>query len=258
VTLPRFYHPHLRTGEVELHPGEARHAGGSRRLRAGDAVTLFDGRGNEADGWLVRVGGRNAPIRVLVSAVRAVPRPAPVALTIAVSPPKQSRQDTLIEKCTELGVAAIQPIVVERTVSQVAAGRAERWRRVAIAAAKQSQQAWLPEFHEPVGLKELLDSASGYDLVVLAEPVAGAVPLADVLDPHPRLTRFLAIIGPEGGLTAGELAIARNAGAVFCRLTPTILRIETAAVALAAIVLSRPARQKQPLGGQQDPDGRTE
>jgi len=246
VTNPRFYHPDLRPGELELNPGEARHAGGSRRLRAGDVVTLFDGRGNEADGVLVRVAGRNAPLRVSVAAVRAVTRAAYVTLTIAVPPPKQARQDTLVEKCTELGVNAIRPILFERTISEITAGRAERWRRVAIAAAKQSQQAWLPEFHEPVGLKELLNSRAQYDLVLLAERSADAMPLPDVLHQNAGARRILAIIGPEGGLTTPELEIAREAGAVFCRLTPTVLRVETAAIALAAIILSRPPRHRVP------------
>ncbi len=243
---PRFYHPVLALGDAELSPVEARHAAGARRLRAGDAVTLFDGRGSEADARLVRVA--SGTIVVHVDAVRAMPPAAVCALTLAVSPPKQARQDDLIEKCTELGVRAVWPLRAERSVAEAAAGRLERWRRVSIAAAKQSQQAWLPEIREAATLAEVLTAAGAFERIVLADPSPDAPALSAWLDQHPGVGSILALIGPEGGFTDAERSVAIAAGAAPCRLTPTILRVETAAIALASVVLCRPMVRDVPQG----------
>lgn len=237
MSVPRFYHPTLQAGELELIAAEAQHAGGARRLRTGDAVALFDGLGREADAELVVMSPRRVVVRV--DAVRSVTRNVTCDLTLAVSLPKQARQDTLIEKCTELGVAAIRPIRVERTVAEASAGRLERWRRVAIAAAKQSQQAWLPEIYEPVAMEELLASAGAFDLSLLADFSPDALSLPVLLDRHSAASKVLAFIGPEGGFTDSERTAALAHGVRPVRLTPTVLRVETAAIALAAVVLCR-------------------
>lgn len=237
VSLPRFYHPQLATDERTLDPAEARHAAGARRLRAGERVVLFDGQGREADAELLHAAGATMTVRV--HAVRTVPRAACCRLTLAFSPPRPTRQDTLIEKCTELGVAVLQPIRVERSVADAPCSRLERWHRVAVAAAKQSQQAWLPEIAEAVSLASLLEHAAEHDLVLVADPAPVSPSLASILDRRPPSGSVLALVGPEGGFTEPEIAAARDAGAVACRLVPSILRVETAAIAVAAIVLAR-------------------
>lgn len=221
---------------MDLDDAESRHVGGSRRLRVGDSVILFDGQGREADGMLIGVSSRRVTVRV--PQVRLVAVASPRTLMLAVSPPKQGRQDDLVEKCTELGVRILQPIHAHRTVNEVTPERIERWRRVSIAAAKQSQQAWLPEIRRPLSPAALIGAAAAHDLRILADPSPDAVPLMSWLARHRHATgSVLALIGPEGGFTDEERAQALAGGFVPCRLTPTILRVETAAVAVAALVL---------------------
>lgn len=236
MSVPRFYHPTLGPGELPLSDAEGEHARGARRLHPGDAVVLFDGAGGEADAEVVALSPR---VVVRIGAVRSVPRAVAYSLTLGVSMPKQGRQDTLIEKCTELGVAAIRPIRAERTVAEASAGRVERWRRVSIAAAKQSQQAWIPEIREPASMAELAALAEGQDLILLADFSADALPVPVLLDRRPGAKRILALVGPEGGFTDAERAAAVACGAQPCGLTLTVLRVETAAIALAAVVLCR-------------------
>ena len=232
---PRFYHSELRTGELELAAAEARHATGARRLRRGDSVLLFDGCGAEAPAVIVRCGRQTI---VRVAEVRQMPRAALHELTIVVAPPRTARQDILVEKCTELGVAAIRPVRTVRGVAEVSGLRADRWRRIAIAAAKQSEQAWVPTIHDPADLDQVLAELAGTDLILLADPARAAGPLAYLVPIRPVGRRVAAIIGPEGGLTEEEYLAAIAAGAQSCRITPTVLRVETAAIAMAAVILS--------------------
>lgn len=243
---PRFYHSRLRTGELELAAGEARHATGARRLRPGDSALLFDGCGGEAPAVIVRCGRQTI---VRVAEVRQMPRAAVHELTIVVAPPRTARQDMLVEKCTELGVAAIRPLRTVRGVAEVSGLRADRWRRIAIAAAKQSEQAWVPTIHEPAELDQVLAQLAGSDLILLADPAPAAMPLAHLIPIRPAGRRIAAVIGPEGGLTEEERRAAMDAGAQPCRITPTVLRIETAAIAVAAIILSGFPRAAAPCGG---------
>jgi 16S rRNA (uracil1498-N3)-methyltransferase len=226
----------LEPGEVSLAAEEARHGVAARRLREGDRVVLFDGRGGEAEATLVRATSTEAVARI--EAIRRVERRGLRRLTLAVAMPKQARQDTLIEKCTELGVAAMRPIETERTVAEVGKGRLERWRRVAIAAAKQSGQAWLPEFAAPASLTEVLRDVPRFDLAVVADPGAGAEGLLGVLGRLSDARSVLALVGPEGGFTEGERQRMLAAGAVPCRVAASTLRVETAAIAAAAIILA--------------------
>ena len=114
VSVPRFHVDELASGNVSLPDEEARHALGPRRLSVGDAVTLFDGQGAEAAGRIASRSRRG--IDVTIDEIRHSPRPVP-ALTLAVAPPKGPRQDMLIEKCTELSVAGIVPLLCQRAVA---------------------------------------------------------------------------------------------------------------------------------------------
>jgi 16S rRNA (uracil1498-N3)-methyltransferase len=109
-----------------------------------------------------------------------------------------------------------------------------------VAAAKQSQQAWLPELREPAAIGEVLERAGEFDLVLLADPSSEAWPLPTLLEQRREARTVLAFVGPEGGFTEQERAMVVARGAQPCRLTPTILRVETAAIALASVVLCQP------------------
>lgn len=220
---------------IRLSEQEARHARLSRRLSVGDAIALFDGHGRHAEGEIV-VASKSA-VEVAVHAVIDRPR-STTALTLAVAMPKGPRQDVLIEKCTELGVAAIQAIHAERSVAKTSEHRRDKWRRTTIEAAKQSGQCWLPELHEPIGLDDLLKRVASFDLAVAAMvpremPPASVVEMIDALR---NARHVLAFVGPEGGWTPAEAEALAGAGVRPISMGPNVLRIETAAIALAAVV----------------------
>jgi len=260
---PRFYCPQLpaappagEPARAALEGDELHHLRTVRRLGAGDEVELFDGCGRLARCTLVRLDRRRAEVDVVEVSAADPPR---VQLTIATAIPKVGRMDWLVEKATELGAWAVWPLATERG-SVRAAGRQmpAGWRRRAVEAAKQCGRLWLPEIAEPASLDEALArcSADPPDVMLLADPSPGAASLGDVLSAvradhghaprrssgtssgvaMPPEIRIVGFVGPEGGFTEEESARLRAAGSRPVRLAEHVLRVETAAVALAAAV----------------------
>jgi 16S rRNA (uracil1498-N3)-methyltransferase len=167
----------------------------------------------------------------------AVTRAANVTLLLAVF--KFDRMEWAIEKCTELGVSRIVPVVARRTdahLAEASTKRAERWRRLAMQASEQSRRAAPPEISAPIKLREAANLA-GSLRIVLAESER-EVQLRDTLSSPPREEEILLAIGPEGGWTEDELHLFQQAGWIPASLGPTILRAETAAIAATAIAIS--------------------
>jgi 16S rRNA (uracil1498-N3)-methyltransferase len=150
---------------------------------------------------------------------------------------KFDRMEWAIEKCTELGVSRIVPVIARRTDAHLASAsqkRVERWRRIARQASEQSRRAAPPEIAEPVKMQEAVDS-QGALKIVLAESEQKTY-LRDL--PSAAAGENILAIGPEGGWTKDELQRFEKAGWVPASLGPTILRAETAAIAATAIVMS--------------------
>ena len=162
------------------------------------------------------------------------------SLTLALAIFKFDRMEWAIEKCTEIGVARIIPVVARRTDARLASAaqkRHERWERIARQAAEQSRRAGAPEITTPIKLEDLDGSpilSSTTARIVLAE-TEKASHLRDVLRPHPH--DGVLAIGPEGGWTEDELQWFRQAGWAAASLGDTILRAETAAIVAAALAL---------------------
>jgi 16S rRNA (uracil1498-N3)-methyltransferase len=154
---------------------------------------------------------------------------------------KFDRMEWAIEKCTELGVSRIIPVVARRTdahLASAAAKRLERWRRIALQASEQSRRATPPDVSEPIKLKDATLLA-GALRIVLAESEHGTH-LRDALASHPLDgASILLAIGPEGGWTDDELHSFHQSGWIPASLGSTILRAETAAIAATAIVISQ-------------------
>jgi 16S rRNA (uracil1498-N3)-methyltransferase len=156
-------------------------------------------------------------------------------VTLALSIFKFDRMEWAIEKCTELGVARIVPIVAHRTDSHLAAAalkRRDRWQRLALQASEQSRRARPPEIEAPAKLKEFIGVAGSR--IVLAES-ENNTRLRDALLSHPSALTLA--IGPEGGWTADELQQFRDSGWTSASLGNTILRAETAAIVATALAL---------------------
>ena len=160
---------------------------------------------------------------------------AAVQLTLLLAIFKFDRMEWAIEKCTELGVTRIVPVVARRTDSHLvaaAAKRVERWRRIAVQASEQSRRASPPEIADPVKLQEGMVLPAGLK-IVLSE----AEEQAQLRDIQPAGEVLLAV-GPEGGWTEDELELLQKNGWLSASLGPTILRAETAAIAATAITMS--------------------
>jgi len=220
---------------VRLPEEEARHARMSRRLSVGDALELFDGLGHEANATISAVS--RGAVEVSVGPLISRPRSRPM-LKLAVAMPKAPRQDALVEKCTELVGAAIPPLITERPVAVGADHKLARWRRTTIEAAKQSGQCWLPELRPPLILGECLRETADFDLILAALLGRGGTTpsILDLAGQIHAARSVLAFIGPEGDFSPPEAQALLAAGARPVSLGPNVLRIETAALAVAAVV----------------------
>lgn len=241
---PRIHLPlPLHAGQaLSLPPGPSRHLQ-VLRLQPGDPVTLFNGEGGE---WASRVTamGRSV-VDLRVESHDPVQREADCAVTLAVGMPANDRMDDLIEKATELGVAAIQPLVCERSVLRLSGERAQKkllhWRGVAAAASEQSGRTRVPQIAEVSGLADwlaALDAAPPHPRWVLS--LRRARPLAEVA--VRPLAEAVFLSGPEGGLAEGEEAAARARGFEAVSLGPRTLRADTAPLAALAGLLLPMAR----------------
>lgn len=214
------------------------------RLKAGDAVELFDGRGHVAEGVIETTSKR--AVTVSVEATQLQPFELRHQLTLAVAMSKAHRQGYLVEKCTELGVAAIWPIIAERSVTKPGETAVEKWSRRAIEAAKQSGRAWVPTIAAVIPFAEAVLGISGFSAAFFCDLNSDSIPFQAVMtqfdNRQPKIDNpIIAFVGPEGGWTDEERQAARNAGMTSVCLSPTILRAETAAVALCAVVAAQSA-----------------
>jgi 16S rRNA (uracil1498-N3)-methyltransferase len=246
--LPRF-HVDLALAPdatVALPQGAVRHAQ-VLRLQPGAGVVLFDGRGGEWDAEVLRMG--RGEVQVRLRRHHAVERELPLAVTLAVGMPANERMDALVEKATELGVAAIEPLLCTRSVLRLAGERAERkrahWQGIAAAAAEQCGRTRLPAIGAVRPWAEALagsvqDGASARFVLSLG-PEASSWSQCIAAPSLHGLRRLHLFSGPEGGLTEAEERLAIDAGAVPVSLGPRTLRADTAPLAaLAALAALYP------------------
>ncbi len=227
-----FYVPDIQDGLAHFSEEEARHCVHVLRHRPGDEVHLVDGRGGLHRAALTEVGKRRCRARLLASTPE-FGKP-PVELHLAVAPTKNmARFEWVVEKATEIGVRRIVPLVCEHSERRTL--RPERLQKILIAAMKQSLRAYLPELAPLQPFEEALQGWNAFEgqkfMATAPEESNGSLfgnytPGKDVC----------ILIGPEGGFSPTETALARNAGFAGVSLGPSRLRTETAAVYAAAIL----------------------
>lgn len=230
-------------GEALLDARQSRHLLAARRALPGDRLELSDGAGRA---WLAELlaadGDGRARCRLLAE-LPAAPAAA-LRLTLAAAVPRGKRMAFLVEKCAELGAAELWPVAWGRSVRAGSGAAAERWRRLAAAAAEQSRRAEVCEVSAPLAPGELAARLGGFDRVLLLDrdgepPRAALAGLA-------AGARVLALVGPEGGLESAEVAEFERAAADAAApgllrrvsLGPAVLRVETAAAAACAVLLA--------------------
>ena len=248
---PRFHTDTTLQADAEfsLPAGAARHVQ-VLRLQPGAAIVLFDGRGGEWSARVVRMG--RSEVVVCVDRFHAVERELRLEVTLAVGMPANERMDALVEKATELGVAAIQPLLCERSVLRLCGERALKkvahWQAVAVAACEQSGRTRVPHIAPVRPLLEWLATlpapgaspASTRLVLSLREARTLGVALSGAVNGTPSgavsgdLTELTSLSGPEGGFTDAEEHAARRSGFTPVSLGTRTLRADTAPLALLA------------------------
>ena len=220
---------------VSLTGSAAAHAQRVLRLEAGDALTLFNGDGHDYPSRIAGFG--RGTVEVTVEG-RGDARPeSPLAVTLVQGIARSERMDLMVQKATELGVAAILPVTTARSVVRLDRETRERklahWRGIAVAACEQCGRARIPSIVAPVPLAECLGAPAAGARLLLAPDAP--LSLADAARGQSSIE---VLVGPEGGLEDGERDAALAAGFRTCRLGPRVLRSETAAIAALAILQS--------------------
>ena len=234
--LPRFLAEQIDAagGTARLPSDEARHLSQVLRLGAGDEIAVFDGAGREFRARVERVSKDGADLR-LIEELPAAPEPA-VRLTLAQAVIKGEKMDDVVRDATMMGVTAIEPLVTEHMAAHMKAGRApERWRRIAIASAKQCRRAVVPGIGPGRAFEEWLAQDRAERRLLLVEPSAAVEghPVSTLEGSRPASASLL--VGPEGGWSVKEIEMALCAGYVPITLGRRTLRAD--AVPIVAIGL---------------------
>ena len=225
---PRFFAPEIDPDAptVTLSEEESHHARHVLRLRFGDVVGVFDGRGREWTASVQLVAARRV-ILALRERRKALQEP-PVSVTLAVALLKGDHMDAVVRDATMLGVAAIVPLLTTHVVVPKAARApvaTARWQRVAIASAKQCGRAVVPEVHGPAPLRIALKAPAACRVMCIEPGTASSRTL-----PAAAPRDAMLLIGPEGGWTAEEIDQAQGAGAIPITLGPRTLRADAAPI----------------------------
>ena len=237
MRIPRIYTEQTlaKGSALELEPGPSLHVARAMRMRAGDSLTLFNGRGGEYTATINTVGKKTVSIDIGDYLDPETESPLAIHLGFALS--RGDRMDWVIQKATELGVQSLRPLLTERTEVKLKGERADKknlhWQQIAIAACEQCGRNKIPEIKPIQSLSDWIESAEADRKFVLhhralAQEGGSESPASIVL-----------LTGPEGGLSQGEISLAENAGYQALRLGPRVMRTETAPLAAMAILQSR-------------------
>jgi 16S rRNA (uracil1498-N3)-methyltransferase len=234
--LPRFLAAiDPASGTARLSEEEARHLAQVLRLRAGDEVAVFDGAGREFRARVEAIARDGALVR-LIEACAAAPEPA-VRVTLGQAALKGEKMDEVVRDATMMGVSAIEPLVTEHTAAHLKAGRApDRWRRIAVASAKQCRRAVVPLVGDGMSFADWLARDASDVRVLLVEPSANVIghPASTLGAERPASATIL--IGPEGGWSASEIASAVAAGYIPLTLGRRTLRADAVPIVALGVL----------------------
>jgi 16S rRNA (uracil1498-N3)-methyltransferase len=242
--MHRFYIPpeQWQPDALVLTAAEAHHARNVLRLERSAKVVVFNGLGREITAEIVSSEGVQIRLRKL-SATETPPLRCRITLGQAI--PKGKNMDLIVQKAVEIGAAEIAPLLSDRTVVRLdeesAASKQTKWQTVAIEAAKQCGQNWLPEVQPPKTLAQFFADHRRFDLQLIGSLQSDAMHLKKILAEYSREhgdrpASVLMLVGPEGDFTPAELSLARSHGCHPITLGPVVLRVETASIYCLSIL----------------------
>jgi 16S rRNA (uracil1498-N3)-methyltransferase len=229
---PEYWNPDA----LRLRDAEAHHARDVLRMKRGDRAVVFNGRGREITSEIVDLAKDEVRLRKLHESETA---PLRCRITLGQAIPKGKNMDLIVQKAVEIGASEIAPLISERTIVDLDKNEAEqkrqKWQHVAIEAAKQCGQNWLPVVPVPQKVKSFFAHPGNFDLRLIGSLQPDAIQLkrilSDYIEQHrDRPKSVLMMVGPEGDFTPAELALAKTHGCLAITLGPIILRVETAAI----------------------------
>src|SRR2546421_2982850 len=236
--MHRFYlsPEHWDPSALTLRGTEAHHARDVLRMKSGSRLVVFNGRGREVTAEVIDVTRGEVRLRKLHETETP---PLRCRITLGQAIPKGKNMDLIVQKAVEIGAAQIAPLISERTIVDLdqkeVEQKREKWQQIAIEAAKQCGQNWLPQINVPRKLKDFFAQPGNFDLRLIGSLQPDAVHLKKILSDYVDLHRdrpknILMMVGPEGDFTPAELALAKTHGCLPITLGPIILRVETAAI----------------------------
>lgn len=230
MEIRRFYSNHpVIDNRIVISGDEFYHLKTVNRAGSGDRIQVFDGKGNLYDGTLRTVKGHEAVMDITRREVREKPA---AAVIIAPSLIKKKSMSVMVEKLTEMGVDEIRPVIFARTDEKYHSSMLEKWRRIALQSMKVNGKLWPTEIYPPVDLRELTgfatETAIGSRILLHAEGVKGPFPVV-----RPPV---ISIIGPPGDFFPGERELLVKNGFIQYNINDGILKTETAAISIAAIL----------------------
>ena len=208
------------------------------RIKPPELVEVFDDDGNEYIAAVVEIGLREAKLEIKE---KRVPQDPGVSLTVACAIPKKVKMDDIIDKLTQLGVECIIPLETERVIvrldKQKKTERFERWKKIALSAAKQSHGSRLAQIKPVSTLEDALSLANEFDLKLIPTLEGKRKTLKETLNQESKKNKkIMVLIGPEGDFSPREIALAEKAGFLPVSLGQRVLRVDTAAIAVASFI----------------------
>lgn len=222
---------------VEIKGSDAHKIAHVLRLQRGDRIEVVDSAAGAFEAAIDEIG-RIVHARLLRTRHDGRTGDRALLVDVAQAVPRAQRMEFVIEKGTELGASAFLPFYSERSVGRAAGSeKLARWRRLARSAAQQSGRRDVPDVDDPVQFGAVLERFDTYATVLFAWELAPPVPLSERLAERlPKRGRALVVVGPEGGFTHDEAQAAEDRGALMVSLGARILRTDTAAIALLAVI----------------------
>ena len=208
------------------------------RIKPPELVEVFDGNGHEYLTVVVEIGLTEAKLEVKE---KRAPKDSGISLTVACAIPKKVKMDDIIAKLTQLGVECIIPLETERVIvrldKQKKVERFERWEKIALSAAKQSHGSRLAQIKPISSLEDALSETNEFDLKLIPTLEGKRKSLKEAFDQgREKIKKIMVLIGPEGDFTPQEIALAEKAGFLPVSLGERVLRVDTAAIAVASFI----------------------